>query len=85
MKKWLSIFLTILLISMSATVCLSDEGSDEEKIPNLTQEQTAYPIESGSAIVNLNEDPNGKKITNVEQVVVEATTVRTNTQGQAGN
>ena len=82
MKKWLSI-ISILIFMVSATVCLSDEGQDTSgSIPNLTQEQ-AQPItiKSGTPIVNLNEEPNGKKITNVEQVVIEATTQQSN-QGQ---
>ena len=85
MKKWLSIILTLAFIfSMSATVCLAD-GESSGKIPNLTEEQTSYPIESGTPIVNLNEEPNGKEITNVEQAVIEVTTEISNTQGQVGN
>ena len=83
MKKWLSIIF-IVVFMISATVCLADEGQDTSgSIPNLTQEQAQHPtIKSGTPIVNLNEEPNGKQVTNVEQAVIEGTTVKSNTQGQ---
>lgn len=85
MTKVLSIILSILILTMSAGVCLSqDETKTTSGIPNYTQEQEPQIIE-GESLINLNDEPNGKELTPVEQERIKRDTVVTNIQGQQGN
>jgi hypothetical protein len=84
MKKVLSILSILIILTMSGTMCFADDGATKSNIPNYTEHAAPAPIESGDSqpIVNLNEEPNGKSITNVEQAVIIKTTEISNTQGQ---
>jgi len=84
MKKVLSILSVLIILTMSGTMCFADDAPTKSSIPNYTEHAAPAPIESGDSqpIVNLNEEPNGKRITNVEQAVIQVTTAESNTQGQ---
>ena len=84
MKKVLSILSILIILTMSGTMCFADDAPTKSSIPNYTEHAAPAPIESGDSqpIVNLNEEPNGKRITNVEQAVIQVTTAESNTQGQ---
>ena len=84
MRKVLTVLLIAIMMSGSA-LCFAGDEATNAPIPNFTEHPAPTPIESGEdsrPIVNLNEEPNGKKINNVEQAVIEVTTVKSNTQGQ---
>jgi type IV pilus biogenesis protein CpaD/CtpE len=85
MKKAVSILSVLIILMMSGSaLCFADDAETKSNIPNYTEHAAPKSIESGDSqpIVNLNEEPNGKKITHVEQAVIEVTTVKSNTQGQ---
>jgi len=84
MKKVISILSVLIILTMSGTMCFADDAPTKSSIPNYTEHAAPAPIESGDSqpIVNLNEEPNGKSITNVEQAVIMKTTDIENTQGQ---
>ena len=84
MKKVLSILSVLIILMVSGSMCFADDPVIKSNIPNYTEHAAPAPIESGDSqpIVNLNEEPNGKQITNVEQAVIEVTTAQSNTQGQ---
>ena len=84
MKKVISILSVLIILTMSGTMCFADDAPTKSSIPNYTEHAAPAPIESGDSqpIVNLNEEPNGKRITNVEQAVIEVTTAQSNTQGR---
>ena len=84
MKKMVSILSVLIIFMMSGSMCFADDAPIKSNIPNYTEHAAPAPIESGNSqpIVNLNEEPNGKRITNVEQAVIQVTTAESNTQGQ---
>ena len=83
MRKVLTVLLIAIMMSGSA-LCFAGDEATNAPIPNFTEHPAPTPIESGDSqpIVNLNEEPNGKQITNVEQAVIEVSTVKSNTQGR---